>query len=254
MSQLYSDKVTFQNVASCFSEEEWKLLNEWQKELYTNVMKEIQQSLMTLGPRIAASVFSLCANEAKELSRVGPLDSETKHAPGHSPRFQSLFKDGGSKHIDESTVNFTSNPDSERGERIIEHSAEFAVIPEVFSVRIKEEDTYTLDHEDIEMTESIRVTGNGNMSKQRKAVHPIKYSESTPFCQLTMEKVKAKVQKNIYKGSEAQFKRLLSYLRPIKENYKEDPCEGEPIEESKDSPLPAELLTGQSLRQGGGEG
>lgn len=204
MSQRYPEKVTFQDVASCFSEEEWKLLHEWQKELYANVMKEIQQTLMSLGPRIAASVFSLRVNEAEELSHVDPLDSETKHASGHSPRFQSLFNDVGSKNTDESIVNLMSNPATEKGERSVEHSAEFAVIPEVFSVHIKEEDTYNLDHEDIEMTESIRVTGNGIMNKQRKAVHPIKYSESTPFYQLTMGKVRAKVQKNIYKGPEGR--------------------------------------------------
>ncbi|XP_078538250.1 zinc finger protein 425-like isoform X3 [Lissotriton helveticus] len=165
MSRRYPEKVTFQDVASCFSEEECKLLHEWQKELYTNVMKEIQQSLMSLG-------------------------------------FQFIINEGASKNTDEAIVNFMSNPDTERGERSTERSAEFAVIPEVFSVHIKEEDTCNLDHEDIEMTESIRVTGSGIMNKQRKAVHPIKYSESTPFSQLTMGKVKAKVQKNIYKGPE----------------------------------------------------
>ncbi|XP_078538249.1 zinc finger protein 425-like isoform X2 [Lissotriton helveticus] len=196
MSRRYPEKVTFQDVASCFSEEECKLLHEWQKELYTNVMKEIQQSLMSLGPRIAASVFSLRVNEAEELFHVDSPDSERKHASGHSPRFQFIINEGASKNTDEAIVNFMSNPDTERGERSTERSAE------VFSVHIKEEDTCNLDHEDIEMTESIRVTGSGIMNKQRKAVHPIKYSESTPFSQLTMGKVKAKVQKNIYKGPE----------------------------------------------------
>ncbi|KAG8453131.1 hypothetical protein GDO86_004813 [Hymenochirus boettgeri] len=40
--------VTFDDVAVCFSEE-WKDLEEWQKELYRNMMKENTDSLMALG-------------------------------------------------------------------------------------------------------------------------------------------------------------------------------------------------------------
>ncbi|XP_069091008.1 zinc finger protein 777-like isoform X3 [Pleurodeles waltl] len=44
--------VTFHGVAAYFSEEEWKLLPQWQKELYKNVMKEIHQALISLGHSI----------------------------------------------------------------------------------------------------------------------------------------------------------------------------------------------------------
>ncbi|XP_078504918.1 uncharacterized protein LOC144763312 isoform X2 [Lissotriton helveticus] len=73
MSWQNSDKgpVTFYDVAACFSEEEWKLLHEWQKELYQNVMKEIHQALSALGPLIADSVFSLKAKEKDTLPPVG---------------------------------------------------------------------------------------------------------------------------------------------------------------------------------------
>ncbi|XP_069489834.1 zinc finger protein 75A-like isoform X2 [Ambystoma mexicanum] len=40
--------ITFCDVAACFSEEEWKLLQNWQKDLYKNVMKEINQALTSL--------------------------------------------------------------------------------------------------------------------------------------------------------------------------------------------------------------
>lgn len=44
--------VTFHNVAVYFSEKEWKLLKEWQKELYKDVMKEIHEALLSMGHTI----------------------------------------------------------------------------------------------------------------------------------------------------------------------------------------------------------
>ncbi|KAJ1112248.1 hypothetical protein NDU88_000516 [Pleurodeles waltl] len=65
--------LTFQDVVACFSDEEWELLDKWQKDLYANVMKEIHQVFLSLGPVIANSVFSL---RAKEKEGVCPLDDE----------------------------------------------------------------------------------------------------------------------------------------------------------------------------------
>ncbi|XP_078507009.1 uncharacterized protein LOC144767458 isoform X2 [Lissotriton helveticus] len=39
----------FSDVAVYFSEEEWSLLGEWEKQLYTNVMREIHSALISLG-------------------------------------------------------------------------------------------------------------------------------------------------------------------------------------------------------------
>ncbi|XP_078511749.1 uncharacterized protein LOC144770840 [Lissotriton helveticus] len=44
--------VTFHDVAAYFSEAEWKLLHEWQKEFYQKVMQEIHQALISLGYKI----------------------------------------------------------------------------------------------------------------------------------------------------------------------------------------------------------
>ncbi|XP_078512713.1 uncharacterized protein LOC144772339 isoform X2 [Lissotriton helveticus] len=65
--------LTFQDVVACFSQVERELLHKWQKDVYTNVMKEIHQIFLLLGPVIANSVFSL---RAKENEGLCPLDDE----------------------------------------------------------------------------------------------------------------------------------------------------------------------------------
>ncbi|XP_078532598.1 uncharacterized protein LOC144818755 isoform X2 [Lissotriton helveticus] len=82
--QQTSGKVTFQDVVACFSEEEWKLLYEWQKELYANVMKEIHQALASLGPVIATSVFSLRAKEKEQLISGNHQETERRHRINYS--------------------------------------------------------------------------------------------------------------------------------------------------------------------------
>ena len=46
---LLQVQISIQDAFAWFSKEEWKLLQEWQKELYRNVMKEIHQALISLG-------------------------------------------------------------------------------------------------------------------------------------------------------------------------------------------------------------
>ncbi|XP_069502165.1 zinc finger protein 135-like isoform X2 [Ambystoma mexicanum] len=69
--------LTFHDVVACFSEEEWKLLQHWQQELYNNLMKEIQQVFHSLGPLIATSVFSLQHKEMEDLCSDELQDFET---------------------------------------------------------------------------------------------------------------------------------------------------------------------------------
>ncbi|XP_069473323.1 zinc finger protein 583-like isoform X3 [Ambystoma mexicanum] len=66
-------QTTFHDVPAYFSEEEWKVLKEWQKELYRNVMKEVHQALLSLGPLIVTTVFSLRTKEKQDRS---PPDSQ----------------------------------------------------------------------------------------------------------------------------------------------------------------------------------
>ncbi|KAJ1184382.1 hypothetical protein NDU88_001189 [Pleurodeles waltl] len=77
-------QVAFLDVAAYFSEEEWKLLHEWQKDLYRNVMKEIHQALISLGPLIATTIFSLRAKEKEELYSTDSQDSVRRHSTNNS--------------------------------------------------------------------------------------------------------------------------------------------------------------------------
>ncbi|XP_069464096.1 zinc finger protein 124 isoform X5 [Ambystoma mexicanum] len=81
MSQQNINKVpvSFRDVAACFSEEEWSLLHVWQKELYRTVMNEIHQALISLGPLIASSIFSLKANENEDLCPMKHQSSVARH-------------------------------------------------------------------------------------------------------------------------------------------------------------------------------
>ncbi|XP_069463069.1 zinc finger protein 282-like [Ambystoma mexicanum] len=72
-------QVTFQDASAYFSEEDWKLLHEWQKDLYRNVMKEIHQALISLGPLITTTVFALRAKEGQDIYAVENEDTERRN-------------------------------------------------------------------------------------------------------------------------------------------------------------------------------
>ncbi|XP_069468153.1 zinc finger protein 28-like isoform X2 [Ambystoma mexicanum] len=77
---------TFCDVTARFSEEEWKLLNDWQKDLYKKVMKEIKQAFSSLGPLIATSVFSLRPKEMEDASFADLVDMEIRGRVSPCPR------------------------------------------------------------------------------------------------------------------------------------------------------------------------
>ncbi|XP_078514977.1 uncharacterized protein LOC144773706 [Lissotriton helveticus] len=77
--------LTFQDMVACFSQTEWELLHKWQNDLYENLMKEIYQVLMSLGPLIAASVFSLRGRQKDGLCLVEDENSNRRPSDNHSP-------------------------------------------------------------------------------------------------------------------------------------------------------------------------
>lgn len=77
--------VTFLDVAAYFSDEEWKLMHEWQKELYQSVMQEIHQALVSLGPLIATTVFSIRPKEKPVPPSMDNPDLRRRYCIRHSP-------------------------------------------------------------------------------------------------------------------------------------------------------------------------
>ncbi|NP_001089395.1 zinc finger protein 572 L homeolog [Xenopus laevis] len=61
--------VTFHDVAACFSAEDWRQLEDWQKELYKNVMREIHSALVAMGYTIQNPEQLLRVHELKETSQ-----------------------------------------------------------------------------------------------------------------------------------------------------------------------------------------
>ncbi|XP_078527985.1 uncharacterized protein LOC144803331 isoform X1 [Lissotriton helveticus] len=60
-------QIPFRDASGCFSDEDWDRLQEWQRELCGNLMNDIHRALISLGPLIASTVFSLRAKEAQLL-------------------------------------------------------------------------------------------------------------------------------------------------------------------------------------------
>lgn len=69
MSHPQSDEeqVTFRDVAACFSAEEWKVLQEWQKDFYKNVMKEIHQVIIAMGYQIVNADTLLRIHKGRDI-------------------------------------------------------------------------------------------------------------------------------------------------------------------------------------------
>ncbi|XP_069460834.1 zinc finger protein 773-like isoform X2 [Ambystoma mexicanum] len=86
MAQEESMKVPvpLPDAVACFSDEEWKLLQEWQKELYKNVMNEIHQALVSLGPLIVTTVSTLRAKEKENVCPVDNRNSGRMYQGNHS--------------------------------------------------------------------------------------------------------------------------------------------------------------------------
>ncbi|XP_069083677.1 zinc finger protein 2-like isoform X1 [Pleurodeles waltl] len=101
--------LTFCDVAACFSDEEWTLLQRWQKELYKTVMAEVHQAFSSLdmffifipGPLIAATVFSLRPTDKKEPCPPDFLEFEIRNRKDPPSRDPSPSSEDASRQEEE---------------------------------------------------------------------------------------------------------------------------------------------------------
>lgn len=231
MSQqdTYRAPVTFQDVVACFSEDEWKLLHEWQKDLYENVIKEIQEAWNSLGPRIATFVFSLRPKTKEDLFPTGyheikKKDTTCSRFPLHNSdavlrkeqEFESTVLDhhtadveAGEIGVNTSVVSFQIKEEGEpcpfeyQDSELIEcidQPIEHKDITQVMPFIIKEDGlTYTVDHQDLDPRRNIIVpTNDRNLRKKRK------YTRRTPLHKAPLRKGKTKAcvssEKETYSG------------------------------------------------------
>ncbi|XP_044522538.1 zinc finger protein 684-like [Gracilinanus agilis] len=93
--------ITFKDVAMDFTQEEWGLLDQPQKELYLEVMLENVQNLLSVGIPVSREIFISCFQQGKApwlLEQIGPRSSspetETNFEVKEMSTKQSLFVEG----------------------------------------------------------------------------------------------------------------------------------------------------------------
>ncbi|XP_069499226.1 uncharacterized protein [Ambystoma mexicanum] len=129
MSRLHhEEEVSFHDASAYFSEEEWKLLQEWQKELYRNVMKEIHQALVSLGPLIVTTVCSLRAKDQDEMHPIDDPHSERKGRIHHFPSAVMADPDGPFKVTQEQPFRLHNPPYSDGSKQNDVASTEFPAL------------------------------------------------------------------------------------------------------------------------------
>ncbi|XP_069482287.1 zinc finger protein 34-like [Ambystoma mexicanum] len=204
MSWQDADEVTFHDVSAYFSEEEWKLLHEWQKNLYRNVMKEIHQALISLGPLITTTVVSLRAKETEEPRLVDNLDSDRKRGVNLSPPYDAIPSPafdinkeenvhlGHSQNTEGRKVNdcFSTDGPSRKeeesrsilidhlGEEIRESSTDHIAGHELVLFQMKvEEEPYCVDHLEIKQVDHARrAVGFRSMNRKGKGGNTLKHA------------------------------------------------------------------------------
>ncbi|XP_069482358.1 zinc finger protein 398-like isoform X2 [Ambystoma mexicanum] len=149
VSHRHSDEapVSFCEVAAYFSEEEWKLLHKWQKELYENVMKEIQQAVISLGDITGKAdvLFRKTRKAKKSLNDTLETNLWESHN-GPSAGYQILNSDDILRMEQELESSFVEGCGSSEREGHTCNSAGHGAKVAVASFSVKEEEENSMGH------------------------------------------------------------------------------------------------------------
>ncbi|KAJ1161156.1 hypothetical protein NDU88_001643 [Pleurodeles waltl] len=240
-------QVVFIDAPAHFSKEEWKLLEEWQKDLYRNVMKEIHQALMSLGPLIASTVCSLRDKEREEIyhrdsqlserrSKINRLTSDRMKDSSvlfRTSNTQSLHLNNTQDWEEKETADcpVTEFPfiDAETGLSkeepvpiFIDHLGleitENGTNPNSgASCNIKEEeDCYYMEQTDSGHAESLGCfTDNEGNNRQKKVQDSIKYSEKPVSSRAFSRKYNTKVPQSSVKEQISKSQVLSEYFQEL---------------------------------------
>ncbi|XP_069482283.1 zinc finger protein 718-like isoform X2 [Ambystoma mexicanum] len=162
-------KISEKGVASYFSEEEWKLVQVWQKGLYSNMMKEIDNALISLGP-VIASVFSLRIQKKEHMS---PADQQAHERRQDNPDARGA----GATHCNANVFKLSREekhhgknlPGSDAVEMTDHHRTEEDIISPVITFTIKEEqEVYFVDSQDCNRKGSATMFTDTSVSPMEK--------------------------------------------------------------------------------------
>ncbi|XP_069499236.1 zinc finger protein 436-like isoform X3 [Ambystoma mexicanum] len=165
MSTHCPEKVpaTFHDVAAYFSKEEWRLLREWQEELYKNVMEEIHQAWIALGPHIATSVFSLRSKDHQDgsfMQQEHPQEDDIDYPVAGSAFVNAAQRSDG---VQEEPVRKLENQRAERADRQDGRDPGFPLLNAYVPLRKDDKQaTGLMDHFQVKVGEGNNDSSSGN--------------------------------------------------------------------------------------------
>lgn len=176
-----SEEGIFQDSSIYFSDEEWAPLNKWQKEFYKNVMKEIHQAFIALGPLIASTVCSLRCRGKEELI---PVDNQELECRQSSQSPDLYLKKG----EEPSTILI-----DHLGEEVTESNTDPSLGLKVISFHIKDEAVDScMDNGVSKRRESKRnSSGNGTTKRRKIMTNSLKHDNKSAICKSIANKHKA---------------------------------------------------------------